>query len=341
MWGWVRKREYGKCGKRKRTTTMPRICYEKKAFRERSLALITKCNEIIQDYEAQGYTLTLRQLYYQLVSQNIIPNKPKEYDNLGCLVNDARYAGMIDWNALEDRTRNLRKLAAWDTPSDVIHSAARSYHNNLWSGQKHYVEVWIEKDSLVGVIEGVCDEWDVPHFSCRGYTSATEMWNAATRIVAKMGQEGHKYATILHLGDHDPSGIDMSRDIRDRINIFTRGMVSVGRITVERIALTDAQVTELGLPPNPAKVTDSRAAAYIEEYGEESWELDALTPAYMVNLIQDHVWQLLDRDKFEERKAKQEEERKLLTVAADEWVDVAEWVKDQYDIETGNSKEDE
>jgi len=317
---------------------MPKICYIEKAFRGRSLELIDKSNAIIAQYTAAGFTLTLRQLYYQLVSQNIIANKPKEYDNLGALINDARYAGLVDWESLEDRTRNLRTLSAWENPASIIESAAQSYHINLWRGQPLYVEAWIEKDALVGVLEGVCYEWDVPHFSCRGYTSATEMWGAAQRILYKIRRD-HKRALILHLGDHDPSGLDMTRDIRDRMAIFMRWLAPY--LEVRRIALTRQQVDTLGLPPNPAKVTDSRAAAYIEEHGEESWELDALTPEFIQDLVREHIIGALDMEMFETRKERQEEDRKVLTVASDKWPDVADHITSTWNLDTGDGKEGE
>ena len=304
---------------------MPKIKYENKNFRATSLALIEKANEIVADYEAQGYSLTLRQLYYQMVSKNLIPNTPKSYDNLGSLINDARYAGLIDWEALEDRTRHLRELSAWKTPEAIIESAAQSYHNDLWRGQEVYCEVWIEKDALVGVIEGICNELDVPHFSCRGYTSATEMWNAAMRLIRKCrGNEGtHRRVVILHLGDHDPSGLDMTRDIRDRLTLFSMMKVP---IEVKRIALNRDQVDELGLPPNPAKITDSRAAAYIEEHGTESWELDALTPAYITDLIRNEILGVLDLELWEQRRDKQEKDRQILNKVSEKWEAVKEAV---------------
>ena len=178
---------------------MPRIAYIEKRFRSESLNLIEMVNRVIKDYEAQGYNLTLRQVYYQLVSRAVIANNERSYKNLGVLISDARLAGLIDWYAIEDRTRNLKGLSHWNTPSDVINSAVYSYHLDYWQDQENYVEVWVEKDALVGIVGQVCNELDVNYFSCRGYVSQSEMWSAARRLKRKY--EDGKNVVVLHLGD--------------------------------------------------------------------------------------------------------------------------------------------
>src|SRR5207245_324853 len=162
---------------------MPKIRYIEHKFDAGSLTLIATCNKIIEEYTAQGYQLTLRQLYYQLVSRDVIANKQSEYKRLGSIVNDARLAGLIDWDSIEDRTRNLRGLAHWATPEDLVRSCAAQFRIDMWASQRYRPEVWIEKDALVGVIERVCSEFDVPYFSCRGYTSESEMWGAGQRLI--------------------------------------------------------------------------------------------------------------------------------------------------------------
>ena len=264
---------------------MAKITYVEKRFNKRTMALIEQANGIIEEYLDAGYDLTLRQLYYQFVARGLIPNRDIEYKKLGNAISDARLAGLLDWDAIKDRTRHLRALSHWDTPADIVEACAGQFRVDTRETQKDYVEVWIEKDALIGVVEGVCERLDVPCFSCRGYVSQSAMWRAAMRIKAK---ERRQSTHILHLGDHDPSGIDMTRDIRDRLNMFGCSA------EVDRIALTMEQVEEIQPPPTPAKITDTRSSAYIAEYGDESWELDALDPAYLERLIEDHVEQLTD-----------------------------------------------
>jgi len=298
---------------------MPKIKYVDIAFRPESLATIEKANAIISEYATQGFALTLRQLYYQFVARALIPNKQSEYKKLGSTVNDARLAGLIDWNHITDRTRNLRSLAHWDDPSEIVSSAAKQYRRDRWETQRYRPEVWIEKDALIGVIEGVCEELDVPYFSCRGYTSQSEVWGAGMRLRAHL-RDAHE-PKVFHLGDHDPSGLDMTRDITDRLGLFVGEPVSV-----RRLALNMGQVDKYHPPPNPAKTTDSRYEGYIAEHGDESWELDALEPAVIVSLIRDSVLKLIDKRAWGECEADEERERRGLTQAAERWDDVAEFL---------------
>jgi len=294
---------------------MPYIEYVSKRFNPASKARIQQANAIIAEYQAQGFDLTLRQLYYQFISRDLLPNNQKSYNNLGSLISDARLAGLIDWSAIQDRTRNLRQNPHWDSPSDIIQACAKQYGVDRWEGQQYRPEVWIEKDALVGVIEGICNQWDVPYFSCRGYASQSEMWRAGQRL--KRYIDDGQTPIIFHFGDHDPSGKDMSRDIRDRLTMF----LTDDDFEFRRLALTMDQIDEYNPPPNPAKITDSRADAYIAEFGNKSWELDALEPKVIVELIDTAVQSVCDgpdyRDKIEEELKAQ----KRLQQIADDWED--------------------
>lgn len=128
---------------------MPKIEYKSIKFQQKSLELIKLVNQVVEEYQAQGYELTLRQAYYQLVARGYIPNNERSYKNIGNLINDGRLAGLIDWHSITDRTRNLRRNGHWDNPADVIASARYSYLLNKWDGQPNYVEVWVEKDALL------------------------------------------------------------------------------------------------------------------------------------------------------------------------------------------------
>ena len=267
---------------------MPRIKYTSTNFRAASLERIEQANTIIEEYAQQGFTLTLRQLYYQFVSRDLIPNRQTEYDRLGKLISNARLAGLIDWASIEDRTRWLRQLPAWQNPTHFLENVTPQYRLDPWVDQDDYVEVWIEKDALIGVIEGVCKAWGVPYFACRGYVSQSEQWRAGRRWLRKRN-EG-KRVTVLHLGDHDPSGIDMSRDTRERGRMFSQG----GLANFRRLALNMDQVDEYNPPPNPAKMSDSRFGAYVTEYGDDCWELDALEPAVITELIETNIEDFVD-----------------------------------------------
>lgn len=280
---------------------MPKIAYIRKGFTIDHILIIDQANAIIEEYLEQGFTLTLRQLYYQFVARDFIPNTPKSYNRLGEIINSARLCGKVDWNAIEDRTRNIRKPPAWTHPSDILETCVRSFQIDKWEGQQYRPEVWVEKDALVGILEGVCSRLNIAYFSCRGYTSQSEMWRGAQRLLNI--EETGQIPVVIHLGDHDPSGIDMSRDITDRLSLFMNS-----EFEVERIALNRDQVELYEPPPNPAKVTDSRYAKYVGIYGDESWELDALEPKIIDNLISRTVKQYLDVNAYA---AKIEEENEM------------------------------
>lgn len=135
--------------------------------------LIEQANIIIQEYLARGFTLTLRQLFYQFVSRALLPNTERSYKNLGAAIADGRLAGLVDWEAIEDRTRFVRRQATWESPQEVLTYWADRFRYDLWADQDNYIEVFIEKDALIGVIEGVCNELRVPYLACRGYASAS------------------------------------------------------------------------------------------------------------------------------------------------------------------------
>jgi hypothetical protein len=293
---------------------MPRIKYIDMDFRASSLKVIERASAICDDYARQGLQLTLRQLYYQFVARDLLPNHDRSYKRLGDIVNNARLAGLLDWSHLVDRTRYLRELAHWDDPESLVTSAAQQYRTDRWASQQTRIEVWIEKDALVGVLEAPCTRNDVPFFSCRGYTSQSEVWGAAQRL-RRYERAGQK-PVIIHLGDHDPSGVDMTRDIQERLTLFG------AHVEVERIALNMDQVRRFNPPPNPAKLTDCRARGYIREYGDHSWELDALDPATLDQLIENEIHAWRDDDQWARDTQAMELQRDLLRAASRRWPEV-------------------
>ena len=265
----------------------------------KSRILVRHANEILAEYEKQGYVLTLRQLYYQLVARDIIPNNVKQYNNLGVLVNNARLACMMDWNRIEDRIRQPEANSHWDSPKDIVEQAARAFYRDHWDGQKYYVEVWAEKDAVSNIIQPVCSEWDVTFMANRGYSSASAMYRASKRFIRAINQE--REIMILYFGDHDPSGLDMDRDIRDRQAMFILGeggKYTLPKNNFKRVALTWEQIMQYEPPENPAKETDSRAEEYIARYGNGSWELDALEPNILAELVESQIRAYLNDTKF-------------------------------------------
>jgi hypothetical protein len=293
---------------------MPKITYKHSRISAGVRSMIDNANLIIEEYDKQGLVLSLRQIYYQFVARDLLGNTNRNYKVLGNAIDVGRMNGLIDWEAIEDRGRFLRANSHWGIPQDILRSAAVSYRIDLWSDQPSRVEVWIEKDSLVGIIEDLCRRLDVPCFSCRGYCSQSAMWVAAMRVVAN--KRNKQDTTILHFGDHDPSGIDMSRDITDRIATLS-GFGCAGHFQLERLALNMDQVRQYNPPPNPAKLTDSRVGGYMENYGNSSWELDALDPNVLIRLVTDNVVKHRKDRLYKRRLALREADRKRLEYVAD------------------------
>lgn len=290
--------------KKNEVSTVPKITYIDKRFRAPSLALIEQVEAIVERYEEQGYSLTLRQVYYQLVAADVIPNSEKSYNNLGTLLSDARLAGMIDWYSIDDRSRTRYAFRHYDSPDEALRETARRYRIDLWEDQPYYIEVWVEKDALSDVVGQAASKYDVSYFACRGYVSQSAMWQAAQRFIRKR-KDAHS-CLLIYLGDHDPSGLDMSRDITERLELFGAD------VTLRRIALNFDQVKRYSPPPNPAKVTDSRAEGYIRRFGHSSWELDALPPQVIDKLITDEIRNYLDTVRYLRACDRQEEERKSI-----------------------------
>lgn len=299
---------------------MPKIEYIPKNFRSDTLQLIEMANTVIEDYQARGYELTLRQLYYQLVARDLFPddrmysynektrkwykdlvngtkNAEPNYIWLGTNIANARDAGLVDWRAIVDRTRSRKGLSTWNDPGDIIRSAYRSFRIDKWKNQAYRLFVWVEKEALAGVIARACNDEDiqVDYISCRGYMSASTIWREAQNI--RRIYDFDQTPIIIHLGDHDPSGIDMTRDNLERLQLYS-GLTF--EFDLERIALNMDQIEQYNPPPNFAKQTDTRFGQYAELYGENSWELDALDPDILVNLIQDTIATYKDENLWQE-----------------------------------------
>jgi hypothetical protein len=266
-------------------------CFVPKNFGADRKATIDTANSIIATYQAQGYRLTLRQLYYQFVSKDLIQNTERSYKNLGATISDGRLAGLIDWDAIEDRVRVPKVPLEFSSVEHLVNSATSWYRLPRWDGQENYVELWVEKDALAGVLQPIAHEFHVTLMVNRGYSSQSAMFESARRFQGS----GHGMAKhLLYLGDHDPSGEDMVRDVGDRLEMF-----GVAALRVKKLALTMGQVEQYQPPPNPAKLSDSRAAKYVDKHGDQSWEVDALPPNVLGEIIRTELQTLVDQDKVD------------------------------------------
>ncbi len=356
-----------------------KVCYIPKNFGEPTLKIIDAANAVLVEYLRQGFELTLRGLYYKFIGRDLFPdsrfwrwtgdkwvratadepgatkNSQPNYKWFGEIMNDARLAGLVDWDYISDMTRNLRGRPHWSSPGEIIESCAAQFSTDRWATQANYVEVWVEKDAQVSVIRNACQPLDVPYFSCRGYTSQSEMREAALRLIGivQAGRKPH----IIHLGDHDPSGVDMTRDIQDRIELFMVHHIAknwsdnqaaagrtvsrvdleahiqdtIGHQLINRIALNKEQIARYNPPPSPAKSTDSRSAKYIDKRGsQDSWELDALEPAVVTAIITATIRKLITRPAmWKATEAEEKRGKALLKKCAKNWGGVTQFLEEK------------
>lgn len=279
-------------------------------FRENTIQLLTKILKVVREYQEQGYKLTLRQLYYQLVVQNVFSNEQKNYAKLSDLLGEARMSGLCDWDAIEDRIRVPRFPNEWDDINDAMNTLIEVYRRKRWSDQENYVEVWVEKDALSGVLEPITRDYHVHLLVNRGYSSISAMHDSAIRF--RVAEQNEKNCFLLYLGDHDPSGEDMVRDIEHRLDEL-RAIVDVSKI-----AITLEQIERYNPPPNPAKITDPRARAYIAEYGEDSWEVDALPPVVLNEVLTEALENLVDRELYDAKIDLEDEDKEKMGKFAEE-----------------------
>ena len=276
-------------------------------------------NDIIIEYQEDGYKLTLRQLYYQLVSRDVIPNKQSEYSKLSTLLKEGRMGGIVDWDAIEDRLRQPSSPSSWETPQSAMESLISQYKLPRMEGQQNYIEVWVEKDALSGVLKRVTEKYHIPILVNRGYSSASAMFDAYNRFkngikeILDGNPDDGANVIIFYLGDFDPSGMDMIRDVEDRIREFATKDFEYFPLEVIPIALTKEQIKKYNPPPNPAKRTDPRAKKFIAEHGSTSWEVDALPPNVLNKLLEDAIKDNINVSRFKEIVGREEADKDRLT----------------------------
>jgi hypothetical protein len=268
---------------------------EKKKMKSREI--IPKVQKVFVDY-SNYLPLTIRQIYYRLVSDMVIPNNQSAYKGLDRILTEARWDGEIDASNIVDRSRTLylHTEGCYADARGFLDGLETAFKLNAWESQPNWLEVWIEKDALSDVFNKVLSPYDITLLVSRGYTSFSFIKESADRLSGI-----DKPQTILYFGDLDASGLDIFRHIGE----------SLGRMGisahVERIALTHEQVEKYELPPMPVKMSDSRAEKFISKYGNEAWELDALPPDVLQKLIRSSIMRFFDVDVFKKAKGREKE----------------------------------
>lgn len=286
-----------------------------KTFSKAHAWVIKQSNQIIKEYAEQGYTLTLRQIHYQFVSRDLYENTQANYKRLGNILDAARKAGLVDWDAIEDRTRLLRRIPVWEGPEKALERIRNQFKLDPWDEQPtlRRIEVWVEKDAAVGIVQPTCDALRLPYFSCRGYSSSSGLYEAGKRLQAYRNA-GYE-TVVLYLGDHDPSGVQMTEVSEERVKMYARHDVDF-----RRISLTLDQIGQFKPPPNFVKETDSRTKWYVDKFKtEDCWELDALRPSVVDQIIRDEIEPMIDREAWDKTLATEEEHRAVLSEIISDW----------------------
>ena len=245
---------------------------------------------------------TVRQCFYLAIAAGLIDKTEQEYKGTVCrLLADARIEGDLSWSTIVDHTRSALYLKTADSLADAVADTARHYRRAMWRNQEHRVEIWIEKQTLMGVLRDVTMEFDVGLFATRGYPSLSFLYDCAEDI-----QDSGKPTFIYFLGDHDPSGRDIRRNVEARLREFTDD----ADIVFEHLAVTPEQIREMSLPVRPTKTTDTRAKGW--QGG--SVEVEAITPDKLRNMVTNAIVQHIDDAEWRIVKAAEQSERELLNI---------------------------
>jgi len=248
----------------------------------------------------EGKPMTVRQVFYQATVQGIVEKAESGYAKVQTDLTVMRRAGELPYDWLADNTRWQRKPRTFDSVEDALRETAAFYRKSLWTDADAYVEIWLEKDALSGVIYPITSMCDVPLMVARGYASLSFLYNAAEYI-----NELSIPAYIYHLGDFDPSGVNAG----DKIGETLHELAPDAEIVFERIAVTSEQIAKWDLPTRPTKASDTRA----KNFGDISVELDAIRPNVLRGLVQEAIQRHLPAARFEVLKAAEESERKIIS----------------------------
>ena len=255
--------------------------------------------DALYDIVAESKPATVRQVYYLATVAGLVPKTENGYGMVQTDLTLMRRAGSLPYDWLADSTRWERKPRTFNSVEQALEDTARLYRKALWADADAYVEVWLEKDALAGVVYPITEKFDVSLMVARGYASLSFL-NEAAKYIATLDRP----AFIYHCGDYDPSGQDAARAIEETL----REMAPEAEIHFERLAVTPAQIVNWRLPTRPTKTTDSRAKGF----GVVSVELDAIPPGRLRDLVQKAIERHLPPEQYRVLKVAEASERKLL-----------------------------
>ncbi len=284
--------------------------------------VVAEALDVFKQYDT---ALTLRQLYYRLVSRHLFPNTINSYKRLSRIMVQAREQRDVPLNCLEDRSRRVlgRGDTGYSSATDFLkrrisglRESWKEFRMPMWLDQSNYVVVSLEKDALSRLVSDVANQYSVRTFPTRGYPSFTYVQRMASYIRNRL--KG-KPTVVLYFGDFDPSGIDIERDLMERL-----GKYNAGDFKVVRVALKPDQIEKYSLPPMPVKKSDARSPSFVASYGNESVELDALDPLVLKTLVASSIAAHIDLEAW---RKKEEEIENLQLWIRKKLVDIEELIE--------------
>lgn len=262
--------------------------------------ILFRAKQIVLSYDTG---VTLRQLYYRLVSEGLMPNRQQSYKTLSAKTAAARREGWFP--ALIDRTRDIERYDDWESPQEALEWLTKIYRRPRTEGQEWAIYIGVEKHGLTTQLMAWFSGLGIPVMALGGYSSQTFV-----DVVASDVHKQRRKSVLLYAGDFDPSGMDIDRDFIERAHIFDETM---------RVALTADIVRDYDLPPMPGKAEDSRSARFMLEHGElVQVELDALPPTDLRALYQAAINEFWDEDSYEEAMEREREDDELLSTFANQ-----------------------
>ena len=252
-----------------------------------------------------GQPMSVRQVFYQAVSRGIIDKTETEYKKTICrLLGIMRREKDVPFYWLSDSTRWMRKPSSFSSLENALQNTAQYYRRDLWGNQKSYIEIWLEKDALAGIVFDVTAEWDVPLMVTRGYPSLSFLYSAAESISVEQ-----RPCFLYYFGDHDPSGVDIPR----RIEKDLRDFAPDAEIHFKRMAVLPEQIKKYKLPTRPTKKTDTR----FKNFKGESVEVDAIPPDKLRKIVRNCIEQHIDQDQLHRMQIVEQAERATLQTIID------------------------
>jgi hypothetical protein len=267
--------------------------------------------EVMDEYDR----MSVRQLFYQLVSRGHIDKTEHGYKRVCDATVQIRLAGELPYHKVVDGHRERRRTFAHNGLHQALESAADMYRRNYWITQPRHIEVWSEKDALSGVIFPICEHYGVTYVAARGFPSLSIRYQSSKEFL-RIG----KPVTVFYFGDHDASGRKISDNLQEELAQFGAD------VTVVRMALEPQQIRDYRLPTRPGKRSDSRHAEFASRYGDASVELDALPPDVLTSLVENAILSEIDLDAWKRmHEVEQLERRTLASLANVEWEPGAEY----------------